>query len=78
MIQFAQLFRFQIHASVAQEGQTSTPRLEDNVDLHFIAIVLADGHIYELDGRKEAPTKHGASDEAKFLKDAASVCKTYM
>ncbi|XP_018495628.1 ubiquitin carboxyl-terminal hydrolase isozyme L3 [Galendromus occidentalis] len=68
----------EIHASVAQEGQTSTPSLEENVDLHFVAFVLVDGHIYELDGRKDAPTQHGPSDEANFLKNAAKVCKTYM
>lgn len=67
-----------IHASHAREGQTSTPSLEEDVDLHFVAIVLVDGHIYELDGRKNSPTKHGASDETSFLKDAAAVCKAYM
>ena len=69
---------FQIHASIAQEGQTSTPGLEENVDLHFVALVLADGHVYELDGRKDLPSKHGPSDETNFLKDAAAVCKAYM
>jgi len=68
----------EIHASVAQEGQTSTPSLEENVDLHFVALVLVDGHVYELDGRKDKPTKHGASNETDFLKDAAAVCKIFM
>lgn len=67
-----------VHDSFAREGQTATPNLEDDVDLHFVSIVLADGHIYELDGRKTGPVKHGPSSPEDFLKNAAAVCKEFM
>lgn len=72
------IFFFQIHTSVAKEGPTSTSGSEENVDLHFVALALVDGHIHELDGRNDKPTKLDASDESSFLKNAAAVCKAYM
>ncbi|OQR67206.1 ubiquitin carboxyl-terminal hydrolase isozyme L3-like [Tropilaelaps mercedesae] len=67
-----------IHESFAHQGQTAAPNLEDQHDLHCVAIVLADGHIIELDGRKSGPIQYGPSTEQTFLKDAATVCKQYI
>jgi len=36
------------------------------------------GELYELDGRKSFPIKHGTTSEETFLNDAAKVCKEFM
>ncbi|NP_001019576.1 ubiquitin carboxyl-terminal hydrolase isozyme L3 [Danio rerio] len=66
------------HESSAQEGQTEAPGLDEKVDLHFIAFVNVDGHLYELDGRKPFPIVHGKTTEDTFLEDSAEVCKKFM
>lgn len=66
------------HESSAQEGQTEAPGLDEKVDLHFIAFVNVDGHLYELDGRKPFPIVHGKTSEDTFLEDSAEVCKKFM
>lgn len=66
------------HESSAQEGQTEAPSLDEKVDLHFIAFVNVDGHLYELDGRKPFPIVHGKTTEDTFLEDSAEVCKKFM
>ncbi|KAL7881778.1 hypothetical protein AOLI_G00086260 [Acnodon oligacanthus] len=66
------------HESSAQEGQTEAPSLDEKVDLHFIAFVNVEGHLYELDGRKPFPIAHGKTTEDSFLEDAAEVCKKFM
>jgi hypothetical protein len=55
------------HEGSAQEGQTEAPKRDASVDLHFIALVLQEGHIYELDGRKPFPINHGPSTLEGFL-----------
>lgn len=37
-----------------------------------------DGTLYELDGRKSFPVKHGATTPETFVQDAAGVCKEFM
>lgn len=66
------------HKELAQEGQTEAPGENTPVFHHFVALVHKDGHIYELDGRKDAPINHGVSSPDTFLDDAARVCKEYM
>ena len=43
-----------------------------------MAIVKKDGAIYELDGRKDGPIKHGETTDETFLEDAADVCKKFI
>lgn len=45
---------------------------------HFIAFVLKDGHIIELDGRKNRPINHGPSTRDTFLPDACTVVQGFM
>uniref|UniRef100_A0A1A9W0Q2 Ubiquitin carboxyl-terminal hydrolase n=1 Tax=Glossina brevipalpis TaxID=37001 RepID=A0A1A9W0Q2_9MUSC len=65
------------HQALAQEGQTMADPNEE-VYHHFIALVNKDDTLYELDGRKSFPIKHGATNDATFLEDAARVCKEFM
>ena len=65
------------HQALAQEGQT-VAGLEEKVYHHFISLINKNGVLYELDGRKSFPIKHGKTSEETFVKDAANVCKEFM
>ncbi|KAJ3037374.1 Ubiquitin carboxyl-terminal hydrolase isozyme L3 [Rhizophlyctis rosea] len=65
-----------VHEASSQEGQTSAPPAEQDVDTHFVCFVQRDGDIYELDGRKPFPINHGPSSD--LLLDAAEVIKTFI
>ncbi|KAF3831229.1 hypothetical protein GH733_000121 [Mirounga leonina] len=57
------------HETSAHEGQTEAPSVDEKVDLHFIALVHVDGHLYEVDGWKPFPINHGETKSlAAFLK----------
>lgn len=62
---------------VFQEGQTAADP-EEKVYHHFIALMNIDGTLYELDGRKSFPVKHGATTSETFVEDAARICKEFM
>ena len=59
----------------AQQGATEAPPADADVDLHFVAFVSREGHLWELDGRKLGPIDHGASSSESILKDVATVIK---
>ncbi|KAH8413001.1 hypothetical protein KR009_007377 [Drosophila setifemur] len=65
------------HQALAQEGQTNASDHEKVIH-HFISLVNKEGTLYELDGRKSFPIKHGPTSEETFVKDAAKVCKEFM
>lgn len=52
------------HKNLAAEG-SDNPR--DGEYHHFIALVEKDGELYELDGRKSFPIKHGPTTKESFL-----------
>ncbi|KAI0565281.1 Ubiquitin carboxyl-terminal hydrolase 1 [Gracilaria domingensis] len=58
-----------------QQGQTSAPSADEKVGVHFVCFVERDGTLYELDGRKDYPVKHGPSTPATVLQDTACVIK---
>lgn len=66
------------HQELAQEGQTAAPNADTKVNHHFVALIHKDGELYELDGRKSFPVKHGATTPEKLVHDAAQVCKKFM
>lgn len=66
------------HESVANEGQTAAPDINEKVYHHFVAFVHHGGKLYELDGRKNFPVEHGATTPDSLLKDAIAVCKQYI
>lgn len=57
-------------ATADDNNQTSRGSLDDDLVTHFVAIVNVNGGLYELDGRKDGPIRHGDSSESTFLKDA--------
>lgn len=62
----------EIHAKMGGEGQTEAPAADSDVNLHFVAFVKgSDGHVYELDGRRERPVDHGEAED--LLVGAAKV-----
>lgn len=68
----------EVHQQIALEGQTVAPNLGERVDHHFIALVHKNGELYELDGSKSFPIKHGPTTEDGFLSDAALICQEFM
>ncbi|CAH8501495.1 unnamed protein product [Schistosoma turkestanicum] len=67
-----------LHEKSALEGQTEAPDAESKTNLHFICLVEHNGFIYELDGRKNAPIRHGSITSAGFLRDACSIVKKFI
>jgi len=66
------------HEETALQGQTAAPDANEDTELHFVTFIHNGGKLYELDGRKKAPTNHGSSSDTGLLKDAASVIKKVM
>lgn len=52
-----------VHTETAHTGQTETPNLEDDVDLHFVTFIEHDGFLVELDGSRNSPVNHGKIKE---------------
>jgi len=63
------------HEESAAEGQTQAPSRDDQVITHFVAFVHKNGHLYELDGRREFPVNHGHTTADRLLNDAAKICE---
>ncbi|VFQ70527.1 unnamed protein product [Cuscuta campestris] len=58
------------HSVAATAGDTEAT---DNVNTHFICFAIADGQLYELDGRRSGPILHGKSSPDTLLQDVAKV-----
>eukprot|EP00478_Filoreta_tenera_P001867 GABV01001908.1.p2 GENE.GABV01001908.1~~GABV01001908.1.p2 ORF type:complete len:216 (-),score=115.10 GABV01001908.1:11-658(-) len=65
------------HQVVAAAGESKIEDIE-RINLHFVALVNIDGHLYELDGRKPFPINHGPTTDDSVLEDAAKVAKQFM
>jgi len=65
-------------ATESADNQTSRGSLEDKINTHFVALVRVDGGLYEMDGRKSGPIRHGDTTEESFLGDACKVVETFM
>lgn len=67
------------HQEMANMGQTAAPAVEESTDLHFVAIISRNEHVYELDGRKVVAVDHGQSThDGDLLLDACDVVKKFM
>lgn len=51
------------HQSSAQGGDTTAPNATDDIDLHYVAFVPSNGHLWELDGARKGPIDLGVLDE---------------
>ncbi|CAH8515027.1 unnamed protein product [Heterobilharzia americana] len=67
-----------LHEKSALEGQTNAPIAESKTNLHFVCFVEHGDCLYELDGRKNAPIRHGSITSAGFLRDACNVVKKFI
>lgn len=65
-------------ATSDEANQTSRGSLDDEVITHFVALVHVNGGLYELDGRKDGPVRHGDTSQETLLKDACKVVETFM
>ena len=63
-----------VHQQLALEGQTEA-NPEVAVNHHFVAFIHKDGELYELDGRKSFPVKHGITTEATLLQVLIYLCR---
>ncbi|KAI9683590.1 MAG: ubiquitinyl hydrolase 1 [Trizodia sp. TS-e1964] len=61
------------HASAAAKGDSNAPEADSSVDLHYVCFVKsANGHLWELDGRRKGPLDRGElPKEADVLSEAA-------
>ena len=66
------------HGSAVAAGETECPTADDEVNLHFVALVHVDGGLYELDGRKATAVRHGTTSAATLLQDAVPVIKKFV
>lgn len=62
-----------IHKIAALEGDSAVPSLEEEINLHFVALVQRGGQLWELDGRRSGPVSHGKSSKDTFLSDCAQM-----
>ncbi|SGZ46476.1 CIC11C00000005370 [Sungouiella intermedia] len=66
----------QLDSNYGSQGQTEAPAAADNTEYHFITYVRgADGHLYELDGRRTGPVDLGPSSDPHILNDSKLVEK---
>jgi len=65
-------------ATSDESNQTSRGSLEDKLNTHFVALVHVNGGLYELDGRKDGPIRHGDTSQEKLLQDACKVVEKFM
>ncbi|KAJ1273371.1 hypothetical protein BS78_06G274800 [Paspalum vaginatum] len=63
------------HSLAASTGITE---LSDVVDEHYVCFVAVNGTLYELDGMKDGPIKHGPSSSMSLIQDVVPVIKAIM
>eukprot|EP00126_Sphaerothecum_destruens_P005591 Sdes_comp18910_c0_seq1m9360 len=59
------------HSNSALQGQTETPSIDEDIDLHFTCFVVKSGMLYELDGTTDAPICCGSCEPEQLLENAA-------
>uniref|UniRef100_A0ACD5Y448 Uncharacterized protein n=1 Tax=Avena sativa TaxID=4498 RepID=A0ACD5Y448_AVESA len=63
------------HSLAASAGDTELP---DDVEEHYICFIALNGTLYELDGMKGGPIKHGSTSSESLLQDAVDIIKAIM
>ena len=59
-------------------NETSCGSQEDKVIGHFITMVHIDRGLYELDGQKYGPVRHGDTTQETLLEDACKVVEKFI
>lgn len=69
-----------LHDAATSSDANATDRgnIDDKIITHFISLVCVNDTLYELDGRKKGPVKHGKTSSATLLKDSCRVVKEFM
>jgi ubiquitin carboxyl-terminal hydrolase L3 len=66
-------------ATSSSSNQTNRGDIDQKIITHFIALFPSDdGTLYELDGRKDGPIRHGSTSSETFLYDACQVVQQFM
>ena len=65
----------EIHKDASNEGQSEAA---ERVDSHFIAFIVKDGSLYELDGCKVMPVNHGPCAPDELLSHSCTEIKKFM
>lgn len=60
------------HSLAASAGDTELP---DDVEEHYICFMALNGTLYELDGMKAGPIKHGSTSPENLLQDTVHIIK---
>lgn len=61
----------QLDTNFGLKGQTDAPEADDDVQFHFVTYVRGkNGHIYELDGRRDGPVDLGKTELDSVLDDS--------
>lgn len=63
------------HTSAVEAGSTE---VREDCDNHFICVAYHDGAVYELDGCKLFPIKHGECTEEGFPEEGLKVLRSYV
>lgn len=63
------------HLLAANDGATE---LSDLIEEHYVCFVYVNGTLYELDGMKDGPIKHGPCSSISLLQDVVPVIKAIM
>ncbi|KAF4657862.1 hypothetical protein FOL47_008285 [Perkinsus chesapeaki] len=63
------------HRQAEHQGQSRPPAEDESVNTHFVAFVVVDGKLLELDGRKPSPIPHGKCSEDQVLQRTVDVVK---
>ena len=58
--------------------ETSYVSLDDKIIGHFITMVHIDRGLYELDGQKYGPVRHGGTTQDSLLEDECKVAEEFM
>jgi ubiquitin carboxyl-terminal hydrolase L3 len=60
------------------QGNSKSESQTDEINGHFITMVHVNGGLYELDGQKDGPVRHGDTTQETLLEDTCEVVKKIM
>lgn len=67
-----------LHNEAATDASNQTSPYSGETISHYVALVHVNGGLYELDGHKKGPVRHGNTSQETLLEDAWKVVKQFM